>query len=138
MRVERTLGTALVTALLGIAALACLLWLTLASGADSQAVSGDPAQANCCPRIIGDQFFVSGKRYFIKGVNYYEKDHAWDLFWPAYCGGAISESVAHELDIARDLGVNTLRIFLRWEFSLRILPGIRPYLCRPSSAWMTC
>ncbi len=51
----------------------------------------------------------------IKGVNYYEKDHAWDLFWPYWRDKTNRVTVAHELDIARALGVNTLRIFLRWS-----------------------
>jgi hypothetical protein len=104
---------ALLTTLLGIAALGGFLWLVSAAGAAPRDVSSP----GCCTQIIDDQFYVWGQRYLIKGLNYYEKDHAWDKFWPYWCNNKANRAtVEHELDIARALGVNTLRIFLRWEF----------------------
>jgi hypothetical protein len=112
MAAKRTLGVALLTTLLSIAALGGLMWLVSAAGAAPR----DASPPSCCPQIIGDQFFVQGQRYLIKGLNYYEKDHAWDLFWPYWHDEQNRENVAKELDIAQALGVSTLRIFLRWDF----------------------
>lgn len=44
----------------------------------------------------------------IKGFNYFPRDYAWTDFeqWPA-------DRVAQELDTARSLGANTLRVFIR-------------------------
>lgn len=112
MATKRKLGVALLTNLLGIAALVGLLWLV----SEASAAPRDAASPGCCTQITGDQFYMCGQRYLIKGLNYYEKDHAWDLFWPFVCDEANRAAVAHELDIARALGVNTLRIFLRWGF----------------------
>lgn len=106
------LGVALLTILLGVASLAGFIWLVSTAGAAPR----DAVSPCCCPEIIGDQFYVQGQRYLIKGLNYYEKDHAWDRFWPYWHKKENRATVEHELDIARDLGVNTLRIFLRWEY----------------------
>lgn len=102
---------ALLTILLGIAALGGLMWLV----SEANAAPRGATSPNCCPQIKDGQFYVPCQRYLVKGLNYYEKDHAWDEFWPYWCNEANRATVEHELDIARDLGVNTLRIFLRWE-----------------------
>lgn len=46
----------------------------------------------------------------IKGFNYFPRDYAWTDFeqWP-------TERVAAELDVARSLGTNTLRVFIRQD-----------------------
>ena len=111
MATKKTIGMALFTTLLGIAAVAGLMCLI----STASAASRDTYPPGCCPQIIGDQFYVQGQRYLIQGLNYYEKDHAWDLFWPYWHDEGNRANVAHELDIARDLGANTLRIFLRWD-----------------------
>jgi len=111
MVVRRTPGAALLTALLGMAALMGLMWfVSEGSGA------GAASNLSCCPQIVGDQLYVGGQRYLVQGLNYYEKDHAWDLFWPYWHDEENRATVARELDIAQALGVNTLRIFLRWDF----------------------
>jgi hypothetical protein len=112
MAAKKTLGVAVLTILLGTAALGSLKWLVPAAGAAPR----DTSSPSSCPQIIGDQFYVNDQRYLIKGLNYYEKDHAWDEFWPYWHNKANRATVAHELDLARALGVNTLRIFLRWDF----------------------
>ena len=106
------LDVALLAILLGVASLAGLMWLVSTAGAAPR----DAVSPCCCPEIIGDQFYVQGQQYLIKGLDYYEKDHAWDRFWPYWHEKETRATVGHELDIARDLGVNTLRIFLRWEY----------------------
>jgi hypothetical protein len=120
MVAEGKLDVALLAILLGVASLAGLMWLVSTAGAAPR----DAVSPCCCPEIIGDQFYVQGQRYLIEGLNYYEKDHAWDRFWPYWHVKENRATVEHELDIARDLGVNTLRIFLRWKHFAPLGPTV--------------
>jgi hypothetical protein len=60
--------------------------------------------------VYGDRLIagrdLTGLR--IKGFNYFPRDYAWTEFerWPA-------DRVAAELDVARNLGANTLRVFIQ-------------------------
>lgn len=44
----------------------------------------------------------------IQGINYYPTDHPWLDFWPNY----VEETSKRDLDLAKELGFNHLRIFL--------------------------
>jgi endo-1,4-beta-mannosidase len=63
--------------------------------------------------IEGNQLILNGQPFKMRGVNYYSKDHAWDDFWISYTQ-AITD-IDHELCFMEGLGVNALRIFLRWK-----------------------
>lgn len=49
----------------------------------------------------------------VRGMNYYPKDYAWERFWIGYTA-AITQIDA-ELDLARALGVNTVRLFVKYD-----------------------
>lgn len=73
----------------------------------SQAQSGTP------PGLVtaqGRYLVRNGTPFEVRGMNYYPKDYAWDRFWTSYTT-AITQTDT-ELDLARALGVNTVRIFL--------------------------
>ena len=46
-------------------------------------------------------------------MNYYPKDYAWDRFWVSYTQAL--PQITAELDLAKRLGINTVRIFLPYE-----------------------
>jgi uncharacterized repeat protein (TIGR01451 family) len=54
-----------------------------------------------------------GAPFEIRGMNYYPKDYAWDRFWISYTA-AITQ-INTELDLARALGVNTVRLFVQYD-----------------------
>jgi hypothetical protein len=110
---KRAFAAVLLTTLLGLVASGGLIRLVSVAGAVPEEALA--AGCCCCAQIVGDHFVAEGQRYPIQGLNYYEKDHPWDLFWPALRYEARLATVAHEFNLARDLGVNTLRVFLRWQ-----------------------
>jgi MoaA/NifB/PqqE/SkfB family radical SAM enzyme len=65
------------------------------------------------PRIALDRegfFSRGGERLVPVGVNY----------WPASCGVEMwqawpEDEIRHDLDVVRDLGLNCVRFFLRWQ-----------------------
>lgn len=59
--------------------------------------------------------YCAGKLFEVKGMNYYPKDYAWDRFWPNYKTSTVSTQVNTELDLAKSLGINTLRIFVPYK-----------------------
>ena len=63
--------------------------------------------------VEGSQFKLNGQPFKMRGVNYYAKDYSWDHFWISYTQ-AITD-IEHELCLMEGLGVNALRIFLRWK-----------------------
>jgi len=54
----------------------------------------------------------NGSRFVAKGMNYYPKDFAWK-FWKNY--NNCDDQINKELNIAKKLGVNTVRIFFPFE-----------------------
>ena len=48
-----------------------------------------------------------------RGMNYYPKDYAWDRFWINYTEALTQTN--DELDRARALGINTVRVFLPYN-----------------------
>jgi hypothetical protein len=63
--------------------------------------------------IDEDHFQREGERFSVNGLNYYAKDYSWNDFWLHY--DTISDTIDYELDLAEALGVNTVRIFVRWN-----------------------
>lgn len=57
----------------------------------------------------GRYFVRNGVPFEVRGMNYYPKDFAWDRFWISYT--LASTQIDEELDRAKALGVNTVRLF---------------------------
>ena len=74
------------------------------------------AQAESHPGLItavGRHLERDGVPFEVRGMNYYPKDYAWDRFWVSYT--QTLPQITTELDLAKRLGVNTVRIFLPYE-----------------------
>lgn len=59
---------------------------------------------------VGPRLGRDGRPFEARGMNFYPKDYGWEHFWMSYTL-ALTQTTT-ELDLARDLGVNTVRIFL--------------------------
>jgi len=59
----------------------------------------------------GDQLFQNGELFKVKGVNYYPRHAPWYQF----IDKANASEMAAELDVIKQAGFNTIRIFLRYE-----------------------
>jgi tetratricopeptide (TPR) repeat protein len=59
----------------------------------------------------GDQLQLSGQPFKVKGVNYYPRHTPWHRFLEE----ANPSEMAMELDLIKQAGFNTIRIFLRYE-----------------------
>jgi tetratricopeptide (TPR) repeat protein len=62
-------------------------------------------------RVEGDQLQLNGQLFKVKGVNYYPRHAPWHRFIEE---ADISE-VTTELDLIKQAGFNTIRVFLRYE-----------------------
>lgn len=76
----------------------------------------DPAQAVTPDRsrfisVAGDQLQFNGQPFNVKGVNYYPRQAPWQRF----LAEADPVQMAAELDLIKQAGFNTLRIFLWYE-----------------------
>ncbi len=65
--------------------------------------------------IRGDQFYYRGAVFPIKGFNYYPKMHPWRTF---NIGDWDPRGIERELVLGANLGANTIRIFVDYQFSL--------------------
>ncbi len=104
----------------------------LASGAILPALARPPASAAPIPHspthpisanqtapefvtIRGDQFYLRGERFPIRGFNYYPKMHPWKTFNVGEWEPQVTE---RELKLGVGLGANVVRIFVDWNYSL--------------------
>lgn len=63
------------------------------------------------PRIGPDGYFQrDGRRWVPAGVNYWPASAGVEMWqrWPA-------DEIRHDLDVVRELGLNSIRFFLRWQ-----------------------
>ncbi|MCB0166637.1 MAG: hypothetical protein KDI79_20580 [Anaerolineae bacterium] len=65
--------------------------------------------------IEGSLLVRHGRPFEVRGVNYYPKDFAWDKFWTSYKDPVTSTQINEELNRAKSLGINTVRIFLPYK-----------------------
>ena len=63
--------------------------------------------------VVGHHLERDGVIFEARGMNYFPKDYAWDRFWISYTLAPTQTNV--ELDQAKALGVNTVRIFLPYN-----------------------
>ena len=82
------------------------------------AATPDPTQF---VTVRGDQLALNGEPFIVKGVNYYPRHAPWRRF----LAEADPAEMAAELDLIRQAGFNTLRIFL-WHEPL--------FTCQPEDA----
>jgi hypothetical protein len=61
--------------------------------------------------VEGKQLRLAGQPFKIKGVNYYPRHAPWERFF----GEADPAKMAQELDLIRQAGFNTLRVFLWYQ-----------------------
>jgi hypothetical protein len=61
--------------------------------------------------VSGDHFVQDGRYYLMKGVNFKLRDNGWDM-WDQYDVPAVRSRIDFELQRARDLRANVIRIFL--------------------------
>ncbi len=78
--------------------------------------------------VRGNQFYLTGDLYPIKGFNYYPQKHPWRTF---NLGEWDPDGAELELQRAVGLGANTVRIFVDYNFSVdrsKLTPGKAAYL----------
>lgn len=81
-------------------------------------VMADPAMATEAPpgppadfvQVQGNQLVLANKPFAIAGINYYPQASPWTEFWPEYQ----SHQTAEDLALIRQLGLNTVRIFISY------------------------
>jgi hypothetical protein len=61
--------------------------------------------------VQGDQLELAGQPFKVKGVNYYPRHAPWERFFSE----ADPAKMAQELDLIRQAGFNTLRVFLWYQ-----------------------
>lgn len=66
-------------------------------------------------------FYMGGEEYMIKGANYITRDHPWRMF-EEYD----PEQIDTELEIASELGVNTVRVPISFPQATGLGPDCRP------------
>jgi hypothetical protein len=94
---------------------ALVLWMTLISfvmaGAPPLPVHSN--RAADLIRAVGRHFLRNGSHFEVHGMNYYPKDFAWEQFWTSYSTSpTATNQIDFELDQAKALGINTVRIFV--------------------------
>lgn len=65
--------------------------------------------------IRGDQFYYRGARFPLRGFNYYPRLHPWRTFNIGEWEPRVTE---RELVLGANLGANTIRMFIDYQFSL--------------------
>ncbi len=75
------------------------------------------ANANAANMVMTNgRFLVRNNQSFtVKGMNYYPQNHAWERFWLDYEETAVSEQINTELNLAQNLGINTVRLFVPYN-----------------------
>jgi hypothetical protein len=59
-------------------------------------------------RVDGDRLVLDGETVFVKGSNYYPKNHPWQYMWPDWDPPQIQQ----ELDFLQGMGGNTIRVLV--------------------------
>jgi hypothetical protein len=58
--------------------------------------------------VDGDRLALNGETVYIKGSNYYPKNHYWQYMWPDWD----PPQITHELDLLQGMGGNTIRVLV--------------------------
>ncbi len=62
-------------------------------------------------RVRGNSLVFQGKEFHVAGINYYPQGSPWTKFWPEYR----ATTTMKDLDLIKQLGLNTIRIFISYE-----------------------
>ena len=84
-------------------------------------VPANPPNLSQFVTVEGDQLQLNGQLFKVRGVNYYPRHAPWHRFIEE----ADMVEVATELDLIKQAGFNTIRVFLRYE---------PLFTCRPEDA----
>ncbi|WP_130735761.1 glycosyl hydrolase [Flavobacterium sp. J27] len=74
----------------------------------------DTLQANLVKKtfeISGKKIIKEGKPFHIKGINYYPKNSAWNMYGDTFN----TDTIAADLDLIKRAKLNTIRIFVPYE-----------------------
>jgi nitrous oxidase accessory protein NosD len=106
--------------MLGLGLTAIVLLGLLATRAQSSAM-GPPLSSHTKTEYstgiitaVGRHLERDGVPFKVRGVNYYPKDYGWERFWISYTEAL--PQINRELNLAKALGVNTVRIFLPYKY----------------------
>lgn len=80
------------------------------SAEDSTAQSAAPSAADFV-QVRDNSLVFQGHEFRIAGINYYPQASPWTKFWPEYRATKTME----DLDLIKQLGLNTIRIFISYE-----------------------
>ena len=68
--------------------------------------------------VNGRQLMLNDEPFVMRGLNYYPQETPWDLFWANYD----PEIIATDFALIQSLGLNTVRIFVPYEWPAPPLP----------------
>lgn len=72
------------------------------------AQSSAPLRRSLMTSVYGRDFYVNGRIFLPKGVNYYPQKTPWKMFWPSYDRNIVRK----DLQLIKNLGFNIVRIFI--------------------------
>ena len=119
MTSRRVLGRLFLALALGLGLTAVVLLGFLLREAESSVTACPPSNQELAGSPTGlittvDRHLErNGAPFEVRGMNYYPKDFAWDRFWISYTTAATQ--IDTELNLAKALGVDAVRIFLPCE-----------------------
>ncbi|MFP9116066.1 glycoside hydrolase family 2 TIM barrel-domain containing protein [Flavobacterium sp. RHBU_3] len=61
--------------------------------------------------VNGKDIYKNGKKFKIKGINYYPKNSPWDMYGDKFN----TDTISADFDIVASAGLNTIRIFVPYE-----------------------
>jgi Cellulase (glycosyl hydrolase family 5) len=62
-------------------------------------------------KVMGKHIYKNGSKFTIKGINYYPKNSAWDMFGAKFN----IDTIASDFDIIKSTPLNTIRIFVPYQ-----------------------
>ncbi len=63
--------------------------------------------------IVGDKFYLGGKVFVPKGVNYFPRDYGWNKMWDHFF--SIENVIDTDMARAHALGINVVRIIIQYN-----------------------
>ncbi len=63
--------------------------------------------------IIGNKFYLNGKVFVPKGVNYFPRDYGWIYMWQNF--SKIQDVIDQDMKRAKALGINVVRIIIQYS-----------------------
>ncbi|WP_103866909.1 cellulase family glycosylhydrolase [Aquimarina sp. I32.4] len=79
---------------------------------EKNSLQEEVTKTNGLAQVIDDKIYIDGEGYQIKGINYYPQKTPWDMFGDDFN----IDIIAQDFDIITTAGLNTIRIFVPYEF----------------------